>query len=155
MEEAGIERTREEHMSRALLVAALVALGAGCDSPTARVEERLVGIIDVGNSGDPQIVLPDTVAPGETFRVDVRTYGLNGCWRRGDTEVKTEPRAATVTPFDFDGTALFGGCAAAILYFTHTVQLAFEEPGAARVTVRGRGPPSDSIVAVDRTVVVR
>lgn len=119
--------------------------------------ERSLGILVISDGGEPRVSVPDTVAAGEEFSVTVQTHGLDGCWRKGETEVEVDRSRmrASVTPYDVDARSEGVACTAAIQEFTHTAVLRFDEAGTASVRVRGRSLPADGEIDVERAVTVR
>lgn len=127
--------TRMHRAGMSSLLLGLLALMFGCGDVTGPETERVRGIIIGIQPDDPYIVAPDTVQAGEPFTVTVRTYGLNTCWRKGETEI--DPGRATVLePFDIK--VMGADCADEIQQFEHTVTLTFEEEGEALIGILGR-----------------
>jgi hypothetical protein len=126
-----------------------------CSSPMASSDQvRVVGTIAGFNLNGPRIDVPDTVAAGQTFTVEVTTYG-NGCTSEGDTEVRLQPQRAVVTPYDVQRRAEGVVCPDILNVFRHRATLRFEQPGVARVTIQGIQEPSGEVITVERTVLVR
>lgn len=93
-----------------------------------------------GPSGvtEGSIEAPDRVQVGETFIATVTTIGLNGCWRPVDEEVSMEGLAAEIVPFDTDARDEDLACTTALASLEHSVELSFDQPGEAVLTVQGR-----------------
>ena len=134
----------------AVLVAAAALIGCDSDTPSEPQGFSVMGAIEFYDDS-VQVSVPDTVAVGETFAVSVRTYG-DGCVEKGSTEVQVNDLSATVTPFDRHSGA--EACPDVLRTHEHQATLAFEEPGDAVVTFRGRSVPRGGIRSVARTVVV-
>lgn len=141
-----------------LALAVLASSTFSCSSGTAPEEEQRVGLIAGFNQDDPRIQVPDTVDAGDSFLVEVSTYG-NGCYRQGETEVEANGSSAVVTPWDYvdvSGRA----CPDILLEFLHQATIRFDLPGTRTVTVVGRERTSQAPIAgepliVHREVVVR
>jgi hypothetical protein len=102
--------------------------------------------------------VPDTVAAGETFEVDVRTIGLNGCWSAAGLRLEERAGVIEVTPTDAHSGA--GVCTEILLDLDHRTSVAIATPGDWTIRVRGRrvglGVPTwEEPVAAETTVVVR
>jgi hypothetical protein len=127
-------------MTRVFLLG-LVALVFGCDSPTGPEEERVAGIIAGVNPDGPHIVVPDTVQAGEAFTVVVRTYGADGCVRKGETKVEMEGRTAVVAPYNLRHVGEEVVCLDVLQTIEHTATLQFDEVGPALVLLHPRPHP--------------
>lgn len=119
------------------------------------VQERRVGTIS--HYADPvRIEVPESVARGESFVVKVTTYG-GGCIAKGDTDVQTEGLDVRVTPYDWETVRMPPNtvCTMELRLYQHTATLRFDQPGTARITIRGREKPSGQVLTVERKVTVR
>jgi hypothetical protein len=132
----------------------LVALVLGCDSLTGPEEKRVAGIIAGVNPDDPHIVVPDTVQAGKAFTVAVRTYGLKGCVRKGETEIQAGDREAVVLPYNVK-LAGDNACSDVMQVLEHTATLQFNRTGTARVVVIGRRAPQEELLLIRHEVVVQ
>jgi hypothetical protein len=81
-----------------------------------------------------QVSLPDTVAVGAEFRVDILTHGNNGCWLQGGVRVSEITDGYELAPYDM---AYRGSeaCTMAIVNFEHHVPLVFSETGLKTIRV--------------------
>ena len=138
------------------IVAGLAAVaslaGAACD--LVGLGDDQVAALLVGVVGDePDISLPSSVEVGEEFVVTVKSYGLSGCWRKGETRSSVDGLEASVRPFDHEPS---GGqaCTANIPEFIHEATLRFQEAGTARVTIQGRALQNRAPVTFLREVTV-
>lgn len=110
-------------------------------------DQRQVGLAPI----PPEISMPDSARVGVPFEVSIGTIGLNGCWRKGSTEVEsTGVLAVTITPYDIDQSTDGFACTQALLTFTHTATLRFDAGGEAAVTFRVRSSTDRRIVTFER-----
>ncbi len=106
---------------------------------------------------EPSLVeAPDTVSAGEPFTVTVRTFG-GGCIGQGDTRAEVRGRVVTLRPLDVHTTRHPGPvvCTSDLVFYTHRVEVRLTEPGVATIRVIGREAPADSLITIERSVVVR
>jgi hypothetical protein len=131
---------------------AVVLTAAACD--LVAPNETVVPALIVGvTSDEPDISVPATAEVGQDVVVRVTSYGLSGCWRKGETQASVDGLDATVRPFDVepdDGSI----CTANIPVFTHEATVRFEEAGTGTVTVHGRQLQGRSPVSFTREITV-
>lgn len=142
-----------------LRIAALLGglLLAGCAQPLGLVRERVPAQLVLG--GDTaEVSMPDTVMRGQSFDVTVVTFA-GGCRRESaGAELSAGPQRAVITPYHHRTRA--SACPDDLLFLPHTVRLRFDEPGTARVEIRGTSNDADlgervTWVTLERRVVVR
>ncbi|MEJ2678090.1 MAG: hypothetical protein P8174_03325 [Gemmatimonadota bacterium] len=139
------------------LAAAVLAgtILAGCGRVTGPgsdvLEQRRVGVIDLYSQGIA-VTVPDTVQAGVPFVVSVTTYG-DGCDRQDGTDVQATKLLASVTPYDLHANSAV--CTDVLKLFQHQANVVFPEPGSAAIVVYGRVLPADSLIGVDRQVIVQ
>jgi hypothetical protein len=123
--------------------------------PNGMVVERRVGTIEQSNS-QAGVNVPDSVARGEEFVVEVTTWGSD-CVGKGDMEVQVTGLSIVLTPYDWEVIRLppNTGCRVAVIFHEHTASLRFDQPGEGRVVVRGRRKPSGEVITVERRIEVR
>lgn len=138
--------TRARTLPTLLALAALLA-SASCDltGPGSRlVPGYLEGVVGEG----PEILVPERVPVGEEVVIEITTWGLSGCWARGETRVSAEGLEASVRPFDREPADLGDrGCTGSVPAFSHQAALRFQEAGTARVAVTGRRFPDGATVS--------
>ena len=145
-------------MNRSWLVVAVGLLACNPFAPPDEiVRERLIGTISILHNVPVAIQLPDTVSRGISFPVSVRTYG-DGCSAKGELEVSSSNLTAELIPYDTVVTYLppdVGPCVAILRFHNHEGMLRFDTPGSARVVIKGIEEPSDTLIAVVRSVMVK
>lgn len=133
-------------------LAALVLGVAGCELVTGLDGGPRLAYITGYDDDDPHVTVPATAQAGLAFTVRVRTYG-GGCVSQGNTHVFLESATATIMPYDRHSGA--EACTQELELFEHAVDLTFDEPGIAHVTVRGREGGSDDTVTFTYEVEVQ
>ena len=105
---------------------------------------------------DPLTVsVPTRARAGEPFVVGVTTYG-GGCISEDTTTVRLEGQRADVVPYQrVYAPPLNGACTLQLRVTRREVHVAFPSPGVATVRVTGRASPGDSVVQVERAVIVQ
>jgi hypothetical protein len=144
-------------MLRSLVRLALVILASvpSCSQPQGAVPEttwmRVVGMIDSGGVAPGPLVLPTSVHDGLPFEATIATYGGSGCIRPDQSQVQAGVSSADITPYD--SIAVSPPCLPDWYRYSRTVQLRFDTPGTATVTLRGRGFGSQELT-LQRTITV-
>lgn len=134
---------------------ALLALAtAACPSAFGPDRERRPAVIEL-SPGDPvKVVVPATVTAGTPFEVRVTTYG-GGCHGRGPTEVSVSGSVALVEPFQLVPADDDLVCTMELRIEENVGTVRFDQPGTARVVVRGYSSVSRQVIDVERTVRVQ
>jgi hypothetical protein len=157
--------SRPPHRSRHATVILLVAAAATCSpsDPGEPGDQPSPGLVEPGGrpalltgvvGEEPDIQVPDAATGGEELTVRVTTYGLDGCWSKGETAVSVEDMTATVRPYDHEPTG-DRICTQAIQEFSHEATLTFDRAGTGRVVVEGRRLEDRAAVSFVREVEVR
>lgn len=71
------------------------------------------------------------------LRVSVISYG-NGCYSKGETEVKVSQNSRVVDVMPYDYRSARGACPDILLMFEHVATVPFGSPGAVKIRVHGR-----------------
>jgi hypothetical protein len=144
-------------MLRSPIRVALVILAPvlACSQPQDAVPEttwvRVVGMIDSGGVAPGPLVLPTVVHAGVLFEATIATYGGSGCIHPDQSQVQSGVSSADITPYD--RIAVSPPCLPDWYRYSRTVQLRFDTPGSATVTLRGRGFGSQELT-LQRTITV-
>jgi hypothetical protein len=153
---------------RRLAPLALAVLVAACgsltqpepSSPALSLEQPLPTVggktaLRAGNIRfyhDPLIVdVPSTATAGVPFTVSVTTYG-GGCIGEAETVVRVQGWRADIVPYQH---VSIGPCTQELRTTKRQATVTFALPGEALVRVIGREQPSDELIEVRRTVIVR
>lgn len=94
----------------------------------------------------PMIAMPESVAVGEPFTVDVSTDG-GGCIKAESTELTATDDEADITPYDrrrIPGE--HEACDLILVYLHHTVSLSFASPGTKTIQFHVEVPQAQSYV---------
>jgi hypothetical protein len=120
---------------------------ATASPPTAQIA---IGTIDAGGTLDHVITGPTTGSVGERLLLTVSTFG-NACIAEAGADVVVRGLEATVTPYDQE---YQGVCAEILKANPRTVAVVFDQPGEARVRVRGRSFYQPGLVTVDHRLTI-
>ncbi len=132
----------------------------GCQGTAEPEGVRQVGVI--AHHGDlPRVVAPDTVIAGVPFDVTVRSYH-GGCEGAGDTEVAVSEGLVSLRPYAIfrmpappprgvDGVV----CTLEEVIVDRQVSVVLISPGPVVLRVYGLERPSDSVIVVERQLVVK
>jgi hypothetical protein len=132
----------------------LAVLSIAChSSPVEPRPERVVGLIDAGQSFPQVIDAPTEASLGQSFSVTVSTFG-NSCVRAAGAEVTIDGLVATITPYDVVAVGS-GVCLDYLKAYPRVVELSFGQAGAATIRVKGRSDYQPGVVTVERSLVVR
>lgn len=164
-------------MQRGALLGAWVVVAAACANPTdsnVRVQDSM-GMVEWYEShaaleanadplwpdpGTALIEAPDEVDAGVPFDIVVRTLGLSGCWSALRTEVVLQSARATILPIDRDRSDPDTACTLVLQALRHDARLVFDDPGPARIVVRGRRVLGDGFdefeeIEIEKSILVR
>lgn len=159
------------HRRRALFSAGFLGLiGAGCTSATSpadsaalRLEQpapapgqSALRVARIAHYGDPVVVeVPESATAGSPLAVAVTTYG-GGCVSEDTTVVQVDGLRADVVPYQrIYQPGVNGACTMELRVTRRMVSVVFASAGRATVRVIGRAKPGDSLVVVERGVLVR
>jgi hypothetical protein len=124
----------EEYMRNLVLA---VAMGiCACSTPTTSETERLVGVIGFPNA--VVIEHADTVRPGQQFVVSIKTYAPDGCWLKGETDIREDGRTVIITPYDLHLRNRSRDCLQMPQQFIHSANISLVQPGSSQLEFRGR-----------------
>lgn len=135
-----------------LLLTAVAVFAIACSQPTGPERVRTLGVVVHYDDG-PELTVPDTVTRGETFLVEVVTFGSRTCHEFADTEVEMTQTVAIVAPYDNE--VRWKDCDDVLVWRLHTAALRFDAFGDARIIIRGREEPSGREIEITRDIVVR
>jgi len=133
--------------------ALLLLFAAAACSPTDADTFRAPGILELYQTL-AETAVPATAVVGQPFQVVVHTFGPNGCFSAGNTEVVKTATAVEISPFDLVRQGS-GACNDLVYELRHEVQIVFSQPGTAMVRFHGVREPNGGIVTVTRTVDVQ
>ena len=138
-------------MIRYIPLVAALSVCACSTSPSAVGDDQRLSVVDFYQE---PIVLqaPDTVNVGEPFEVTTATYG-NGCLQAGATLTDIGPGVAMIELFDRVPDA--DVCTDNLVRIDRTAVIRFEEPGRARILVRGHSLPENEEVLLEHDVFVQ
>lgn len=149
-------------MQKSVIVgfAGILLLLQACADPFAYDERRVLAVIRMSSEANHEVVAaPDTVSAGSPFVVTITSFG-GGCIREGGAEVSAVPGGVEISVYDYTpapGESVV--CPAVLRRLSRTVTLTIDEPGAARLYIRGRntGPSlaDGDTVIVERPLVVQ
>lgn len=152
-------------MNRIVAIALAAGLTTGCGELFTPDDEEVMAALVMAGAGWPYdtvaVTTPDTVHVNELFPVTVQTYHI--CLlEEGGTRIDVDGLHTTITPYKrYFGP---GSCPDFLATPTRTVNLHFDAPGIARVTVVGldgiRYPQEQdenpaNVIYVSRKIVVR
>ena len=136
---------------RKLLVMIGVGLLAGCEVFEAETETEL-GVVFVSGTAF-QIGIPDTVAAGRPFQVNVLTYG-NSCVEFARTDIEREGMTAEIRPYDRRDTES-DDCVTNNTPIAHPATLQFGAPGRATVRIVGLRAPGNEPDRFEKHIVIQ
>ena len=108
-------------------------------------EARIPGLLNMSPEARREVIMvPSSVAVGETFEITVTTSG-GGCERAGDTSVVLGQSEANVMIYDMT-VATLPNVACTMIYKTlpHKATLKFTKPGEGVIRIWGRRVGSDT-----------
>ena len=113
-------------------------------------------VATIRHYGDPAVVeVPWTARSGEPVEIHVTTYG-GGCVREDTTVASVAGLSAEVVPYQrVYAPRSQEACTSELRITRRSVRLAFAAVGQAKIRVIGRAAPGDSLVAVERRLIVR
>jgi hypothetical protein len=137
-------------MKKLILLLATVGVFAACEvfDPETEVDLGVVFLSDAPF----EIGLPDTVAAGRAFQVNVLTYG-NSCVEFARTEIEREGNVAEIRPYDRRDTE--GECEDISTAIAHPVTLQFGVPGRATVRIVGLRVSSNEPDLFEKHIVIQ
>jgi hypothetical protein len=97
------------------------------------------------------LIVPGQVQAGVPFEVTIATYGGSGCIHPAQSRVQQGVSSASITPYD--SVAISPPCPADWRRYARMVQLRFDAPGSAIVSLQGRGFGSQ-LLTLQRTITV-
>jgi hypothetical protein len=135
-------------------ILAVALLLSACSSVLGSERIRAPAEIAGYNDGDPQVVVN---VQGGAVNVSVVSYG-NGCYSKGETEVRVSGRTVNVHPYDYRDR---GVCTDILLSFLHEATVVVGSPGPVTIRIHGQdrrghaGPPGVTAnLVVERTVLI-
>lgn len=138
-------------MKKIFVLLSAAAVLAGCEVFEAETETDL-GVVFL--SGTPfQIGIPDTVAAGEPFQVNVLTYG-NSCVEFARTEIETDGSFTEIRPYDRRDTES-DDCVNNSTAIAHPVTLRFGATGRATVRIVGLRAPANEPDYFEKHIVIQ
>ena len=139
------------------ILALVLAPGLACSSPTGEQTApetrwvRVVGMVDSAGVAPGPLIVPDQVQARVPFEVTIATYGGSGCIHPTPSQVQQEVSSVSITPYD--SLAIDPPCPPDWHRYARTLQLRFDAPGSAIVSLQGRGFGSQ-LLTLQRTVTV-
>jgi hypothetical protein len=112
---------------------------------------RVVGMVDSAGVAPGPLIVPDPVQARVSFEVTIATYGGSGCIHPAQSQVQQDVSSATITPYD--SLAINPPCPPDWHRYARTLQLRFDAPGSATVSLQGRGFGSQ-LLTLPRTITV-
>lgn len=141
------------------VLAVLLLVGCG-DDPAGPDRIALTGILEMEDA-PARVDIPGTYSVGEPVTVTIETYGEWNCTAFGETVIeRVSPLVVEVTPVDLYVILKPNeACTLRPKLLRHVVSISFDEPGEARIVVRGRRLPGGAwwtdageVVLVERTL---
>lgn len=148
-----------ENVTKCVPVAAVTMLAAGAcggNSPSAAdppvgVQTGFIEFYD--RSTD--VRAPASGTFGDTVTITVTTYGDGQCIKFHSTDVTTASLAIEIVPLDYFEERAETWCPDVLVSIQHEARVLLREGGTVQLRVRGRRWPENTVVTVDRTIVVR
>ena len=112
---------------------------AACDR--ASTEPALAenpAYIYLESSSTPLVSVEAPPHAGQAFQLTLNTYGADGCWTFGRTELDTSASPLVITPYNRYAGGPNVGCTLALARIPHTLTLTFATSGTKTVIIQGR-----------------